>query len=366
MNEGTILAAAGDVGGAMALIPVLAEIERRGQPFFILDHGILSQRAPSAWSRLIPEQRARCVVDWGKMEAQAYLFATSVKDHVPLAVARDARKCSIPIVCVLDNWMNYRRRLEIDGKGLFLPDVYAVMDELARKEAIADGVPASVLRVTGHPGLASLGHVYSSFSHYQARNTALSRLTDRQTISRLIVFVSEPVATDQGSSPGAPRYRGYTQYSVLEAFARALQPHADSVAIGLAPHPREDGAMLAAHWERCRGRLEGGLMDAPNGREAVLVSDAVCGMSSLLLYEAMLLGKPTISLQPGLRTSHLCFLREKGLRDFVTEKCHIGDVVSTWVEDVLRKQGTPRFHSEMALHTNAPSRVARLLGKVAG
>ena len=102
-------------------------------------------------------------------------------------------------------------------------------------------------------------------------------------------------------------------------------------------------------------------MTSSIGRESVFMADAVCGMASLLLLESMLLGKSTLSLQPGLKNSHFCFLREKGLRNFVTEERKAQDAVDAWIAGIPVDFGDRPFHPDLALHRRAPSALAELI-----
>ena len=63
-------------------------------------------------------------------------------------------------MAILDFWVNYGVRLSrhkladlhrFDGVCEFLPDYYAVPDEIAQTEAIMDGVPESIIYPLGNP-----------------------------------------------------------------------------------------------------------------------------------------------------------------------------------------------------------------------
>jgi len=146
--------------------------------------------------------------------------------------------------------------------------------------------------------------------------------------------------------------------------ARCLQPFARSIQIGLVAHPREDANELLAHWETCRGSLLGGMFAAGSGREAVFVADGVCGMASLLLYEAMLLAKPVLSLQPGMRLPHLAFLLKKGIPFFTSDEDAASEVINEWMGKVLSSSSAfdaCQLHPEITTHQNAPALLADLI-----
>lgn len=361
MTDKRILAGGGDVGGARALMPVLAELEKQQCRFAVLDHGYITEHAPTHWVRVPDGDVTGASNQDLDSKVGAYIFTTSVADVYPLQVARRMQECGVPVICLLDNWMNYRMRLEADGRTALMPDVYAVMDDLARDEAIADGIPASVLQVTGQPALAEFQELYEAFPREATRAAAIRALGADSTDRRLIAFISEPVTADQGADSRSPHYRGYTENVVLDLLARSLQPFAGSVVVGIVPHPREDADRLLDFWGKCRGRLDGGRLAVSSGRDAVFAADAVCGMASLLLYESMLLAKPTLSLQPGLRTGHLRYLQHKGLTHFVTDESEVAGALEGWVRETLGATRKQVYHPDLALHREAPARLAQLI-----
>jgi hypothetical protein len=364
---GKILVAAGDVGGARAIMPALHELEKRRRAFDLLDHGFIATEAPKHWPRVTLPPNYAALRQQLCAGHVAYVFGTSVSDTVPLRIARQAHANGLPVICVLDNWMNYRKRLETDGLPMLVPDVYAVMDELALAEAVADGVPPGCLHLVGQPALSNLADDYLACPVSVSRDEALRRSGWGTPGKKLVVFISEPAEKDQGADEHSPQFRGYTEKTVLALLARCLQPFRDKVQVGLVPHPREDAAALLAHWEKCRGRLQGGRLAVETGRKAVFIADGVCGMASLLLYEALLLGKPVLDLQPGLRVPQLEFLRKKGVELFVTDERNTPEYVARWVKELTTAKPPVDgggFHPEMNVHRHSPSALADLLEQV--
>jgi hypothetical protein len=362
-----ILVGAGDVGGARAILPALHELRRRGRPFDLLDHGFITTEAPEGWPRVGLPSKDAVLQRRLQADYQIYVFGTSVRDCYPLRLARVAQASGLPVICVLDNWMNYRRRLETDGQPVLLPDGYAVMDDLARDEAVADGVPIGCLRVVGQAALATLADEYLACSVDAKRERVLRESGWAGCGKRLVVFISEPASKDQGADQLSPHFRGYTEQTVLGLLAHCLQPFHESVQVGLVPHPREDAMGLLAHWRACQGRVQGGQLPVATGREAVFIAHGVCGMASLLLYEAMLLGKPVLSLQPSLRLPQLEFLRKQGVESFVTDEAAAPDTIGRWLSALAASSvanGAPHIHPKMQIHRDAPAALAGLIEEV--
>ena len=357
----TILFAAGDIGGARALLPVMQACTDKRLAFLLLAHGHLPQEAPEVWPR-VP---ASCTKTHATMrdffkahDIDWLVFASSVHDSLPLKIARAAKTFGLQVMHVLDNWSGYRRRLEMDGYSALMPDVYTVMDTYAWQAASQDGVAPSILALTGQPALATLADQVRTWTTDTLEKKRRQLGVGSQTI--LLVFVSEPVAQDQGVSPANPAYRGYTEADVLQLFCRALQPFAERVEIALLPHPRQRREDLAGLWHHCRGTLRGELLADLSSREVVWLADGVVGMASILLYEAWLLGKPVLSLQPGLRQDTLRMLQTRQGVVFVESYAGAEKAIGSWMTALEPKRPwMPR--SDLALHRTAPETIRRLL-----
>ena len=334
--------AGGEVGGARALMPVLAAATAGGVPFSVVPFGVLGEEGERRGWPLERSHREPLRV-WGDDGVAGLVFSTpSREDPVPLRWARSARRVGLPVVFLLDNWMNYRRRLEMDGLPALIPDRYAVMDALAREEAVVDGIPPEVIRVTGHPALAPL-------ARERARGGGERGL---------VVFLSEPVSQDQGEGPENSAFRGYTQEGVFRRLGALLRRTGKPWRLVVQPHPRED----RGHWPdlfRSVWPGEGGVGLFPGGREAVWAARGVVGMASLLLHEAWLLGKPVLSLQPGLRNPQFGgVLRRKEIFG-VTDTKEGSAAEMAWLRALERESPVPR--PELEEHAGAPDRVLAIM-----
>ncbi|MFK7941514.1 MAG: hypothetical protein AB8B85_01155 [Paracoccaceae bacterium] len=287
-----LLFAAGDVGGARAILPVARAAHASGHHVLALAHGVLHAEGDADWHWLTQTEAEAASAD-------VMVYATSVADWAAMDVAAAARARGIPLVHVLDNWSSYGHRLcKADGSPL-IPAIYAVMDDLARSEALTEGVPAGIIEITGHPDLARL----------DAEAKGMATCSARQPGDVRVLFVSEPARSDSGAAQD-PGSRGYDEDGVTAAFVEALTSTAPlGCSVQVAPHPREDRSVVADRWARLAGTYPGAwtwdMVPADGVRVSLHRASHVAGMSSILLYEAWLLGKPTASLQPGLRGSAL-------------------------------------------------------------
>ncbi|MDR1611672.1 MAG: hypothetical protein LBT97_02685 [Planctomycetota bacterium] len=352
-----ILCAAGDPGGSRVVLPVMLELERRGLPCRILDHGYLGRELPARLRPLlIPDGDAGAVLE----EAACYVFGSSASDARPLGLARAARASGLPVAHILDNWSGYASRLEHDGLGRLTPDIYAVMDEEAKLGAIADGVPEECLRITGHPGLGELTGIVRL---RREAGAARRKRYDLPEGKLHLVFVNEPLRQVLGHDIAGERHCGFTEDQVLALWARSLQAVRDRVFATILPHPKDDPRELAESWSAVRGGVPGRVMRLPKGREILSAADAVAGMASILLYDSWLLGLPTLALQPGVRQEPIRrFSRLPGLH-YADSGAGVDGAVRAWLSEAdSGSAALPR--QELQFHLQAPARIAKLIGEL--
>lgn len=327
-----IFFAAGDVGGARAILPVAKLASKSGYEVYAYEYGVFYDEGETDWHWLDFSGSMRVA-----SKCDAVIYATSVNDLAAVKIACHANASSVPTVHVLDNWSSYRKRIET-----YIPSYYTVMDDVAFSQASLDGVPEVILRITGHPGLGELGFEQRS-SSYKANE-------------KKILFVSEPVSTDQGIEN-----RGYDEITVANLFSQAIL--SQSILIDrllIAPHPRECRQAVCRRMRHLFG-MQSQQMNwvmVPEGsiRQALSQSTHVVGMTSLLLYEAWLLGKPTLSLQPGLKNVGLRELSTREGLVFHDETGNIYDSVSSWIE-----MSPGKAKHDLELHRQSAGEVLNLV-----
>jgi hypothetical protein len=314
-----ILGAAGDPGGAAALIPVLAALTEAGDETFTFarepaagmfeEAGFDGVISVGTWAEDV--QIAERMV--GESGAELLLVATSMNPGPDMAVLREGKRRGVPVVGLLDSWTNYQRRFlgpdERDVSVAAMPEVLGVMDDFAVGELTALGFPRALVRVVGQPAFDGL-----------SRPTVAGRARARKALSvgkqPLVVFFSQSIAEDYGA-PDAETYRGYDQVNAAEALWTALADVSLDAALVVKPHPRERVGQFA-HLEAEAGARLRVVPSSPAG-DLIAAADLVVSMTSITLVEAMLAGRPIISLQPGLRSDDLLVLNRMGVAAPVTD-----------------------------------------------
>jgi nitrogen regulatory protein PII-like uncharacterized protein len=354
----TILAISGDIGGQKALVPVLEKMHEENVDFTVIENRGL-EKFSDKWKsiKLDSEDEESWNKTFTELNAGAIIFSTSVKDTFPLRLAKKGKEKGMTTFCLLDNWMNYRKRLELDG-NLFLPDKYLLMDQMAYNEALKDNLPESILEITGQPALTDIQKSYELFTdEFKAeKKKELGINPDK----KLLVFISEPAEYDQGKDDSIPSFRGYTEKTVLKSLSEALQNYSNEIQVAIVPHPREDAEALLSLWKEISGNIEGGFFNFQNGREAIMLADGVAGMASILLHESWFINTPTISLQPDARRDDLLILKDRNGVFCLTDDSEWDQKIETWMQQILNDENR-ELREELTFHKSAADNIINLI-----
>lgn len=231
--------------------------------------------------------------DWGT-DIDARLIAWAHARHVKTVV-------------LLDYWSNYAAPFCNKGTACW-PDAYLVMDELAKQEAVAEGVPTEILRIVGQPGLDKFC--------VQARH---DYPTDRD-----VLFLSQPLSLLYGNS------LGYTEQGTLADVVKACGECGRKLDVKF--HPKDDLSFRQQHQDVSVD----GDVDALMRHYRLVV-----GMSTMALLHAALMGVPIVSYQPNLIGKDGCITNRLGLSRCLKSYGELRGVLS----GVIR--GTPVTVGEM-------------------
>ncbi|MCR5793652.1 MAG: alpha-2,8-polysialyltransferase family protein [Lachnospiraceae bacterium] len=192
-----------------------------------------------------------------------------------------ARELGIKTVSVLDYWSNYKKRFALKD-GFVFPDTLFVMDELAKEEAIKDGIDPSLIQIVGQPGL-------DKYVSLKANHTP---------DNKKILFLSQPLSLLYG------RELGYTEEDVLEDIFSLAQKNDLECYVKFHPKDRED-------W---KGKFRDCTVDT-NLEDCVSEYGTIIGMSTMGLLQCRLMGGNVLSYQPGLVKEDLCITNKLGITD---------------------------------------------------
>jgi hypothetical protein len=355
-----ILAISGDPGGARTLQPVLNCLAKKGIPFVIVRHRFLDAEAPGEWPRVTPpDSNTSNHMAWFKETGcTAVIFTSSIDDKLPLSIARSAKLAGVPVAHILDHWSYYTERLQTDNAPRLIPAIYMVMDDVAYNEAESQGIPKEILKITGHPSLSGLISERDEFLTFSPIEH-LKRL-GFSADKKLLVFISEPIE-HYASTCYVPNRKEYNEKTVLCRLCDGLQKFSSDIQIGLVPHPREDEQGLLEAWNHCKGSLDGHLLRLPKGRQTLFLADGVLGMNSILMYEAWLLGKPLLSVQPWDSHDNIINILKKEGIFYILNGEDGQRTIFKFLDEVNGKHGKNAYRSELEFHKDAPERVVQCL-----
>ena len=344
MRATTLVAVATDVGAWRVVLPVLRELDRRGEPYRVMlaepAASIARQDGVAHISLTAPglDERVDAIL---AARPTTLLLGTSVQSVVERALIRRIRATSAPVptLGVLDAMLFVERRF---GRGLAeLPDRVACPDQATADRLQQAGAPAAALAVTGNPTLEEIW-LTAGYPPPPAPPPVD------------VLFVSSPVA--------AMRLRGAV-FAIDEREALAdvlttlstlldLVPGGYRVRVRLHPVQRSEGLPIPPP----------GIVLAPDDDPDRLGSCAraqvVVGLSSTLLGEARFLSKPAIAYLPGpFWEQERVFAPEYGVH-----LARSGEQLRALLTRALREPAAP---PPLAAHLGAAGRIADLLGALA-
>lgn len=332
-----------DPGGANALAPVLLRLTEEGHELDLRTEGWAREVFLRAGLKPLAAEAYR--EQKSLREADALLTATSWPPSSELRWWKAAAASGVPSLSVLDYWSHYRQRYQGPGGKAFWPTKIASMDEAARREMIADGIPARLIAVTGQPFL-------------ERRVSQLKEKIRSTTRPRegAVLFVSQPLST----APGA-KSLGYDEFKCLKLVLSALSGlKTPDLSLTVRAHPKEDPDRLRREVEKLRPGYPWQIHSGGDADEPLIKSRVVIGSNTMLLLESALAGKPVISVQPGLPKKDPFPLSRSGR----CPRAGSADGLSRILSDLLTNKTI--FHSNpLSSHRGATLKVARLLKELA-
>ena len=354
----SILFSAFEVGSVKALIPICAELDKTNTKYTIDRKGYFKKIKMNNYVNIRPSNAdiKRYLI---KNSIKLLIFSVNLKDETPLKIARVAKNLNIYTIHVLDYWNGYMSRMNLDRKKSFIPDHYFVPDSLAKREAIKDGISQKTIFVTGHPDFAELKKKYYINKKIIPKEISIKKNKE------IILFVSEPVSMDQGTSLLTnKKFRGYTEVDAMNLLIRNLESlkNISTIVITMC-HPRDSFKKVKKLWSKLGGNQYGHVIKNTDPMKLLPHIDAVAGMSSTLLHISWLLGKKVISIQPNLRIKNL---ESIGLRPgvtFIKKKISANSQIKKWISSI-KKVKINKFRNEYNLHLDSNKKIVLEIKKI--
>lgn len=217
------------------------------------------------------------------------------KENIDYSLIRLAKEKNIPVLAILDSWMNYRKRLydPLTRKELgLLPDMIAVMDEIALQEIIKEGISEDHCAVTGHPKYDLLRGIQKDRRNKVLREKILKKYKI-QPKDFIIFYCAEPIT---GFYPD--KFFGYNEQDVINILFAGIEKLSRQLPCSLIFKEHPIGRSLNAAIEK----TDYGFIytDDADVNELLRIADVVAGISSTILIFAAAIGIPVLIVQPNL------------------------------------------------------------------
>jgi hypothetical protein len=251
-------------------------------------------------------------------DAELLISAAGTYNRIEHTFRLAARDIGVPVVAVCDYWYDYAASFgrTVDGTETeSRPDFVCVPDETARLGLIDElGMSSDRVIVTGPPHLEASVIAFQSVT--DAERTAWRQRYGLREDEVTVVFFSDAFYTGPNGTYETAEGRlfdglgrsifGYTPPEILAAVMNSLRRVADEfgrkVHVIVKPHPREHSEKLIPILDEPGGPwLRSELITGASPTELISVADVVVGMGSVVLLESALAGRPTISVQVGLK-----------------------------------------------------------------
>lgn len=263
---------------------------------YLLDRGIQSEllsKSVNSARKLLTRLKPRLVMVGTSENPETFAF--------DLITA--ARPLGIMTLGVVDAFGNadYRFRGHTSNPLFYSPEWLAVPDQWTKEAYLDLGYPIERLAVCGHPHYDYVLDTAARLGKQDKKRFRDKIFPSNHNNSPVIVFVSE-IST--GLNPG--KYRHRPDYSmtgrgtrtdrtgiVLEEFLDALALCKQEHYLVLRMHPKNTQEELAPFLKYFNQISQG-----EPSLALVFAADLVVGMTSMLLMEAAIMGRPTLSIVP--------------------------------------------------------------------
>lgn len=329
-----VLLFARDPGGANAVAPLAPILAERGHAVVLygkdaaLKQYLACGQAGQDLAQAAPEMTVDSYAGFLQQLAPDFLItATGSDDFAEKLLWQAAERLAIPSFAILDHWFNYgirfsayklveQEQYEQDRRHPFLPSRILVMDDEVRAAMIQEGFAAERILVSGQPHFDSLRQQAERFVAADIRQYR-ARLGIAEA-DFLLCFISENITEPDKGDDLSQYYWGYTERSVFSELMEALQAATATsgrrVHVVVKPHPNETfDAYSDLIMAKAGGLVSASIDAAVHPVKLCQAVDLVCGMSSMVLVEAVILGLPVLSVQIGLRHDNPFILDKKGV-----------------------------------------------------
>lgn len=237
-------------------------------------------------------------------------------DSIDKLVIDAAWHLGIPSIAFVDFWSNYIERFTHPGGTQIFPDLIATIDDTARTEMVAAGVPEALIEIVGI-----------------TRPTPAPAPKKPDPAAFSLLFISQALAEVYGGAAACRARLGYTQHDAFALLEAALPAFEASLGrkidLSIRHHPKE------AVWQPATPHR---LVNDLPAHDCLAGADLVAGMNGSLLIDALFMKRPVVSFQPGLIGPD-CFMPSR--QGHVPLVSHAKDALSALTGAATQPQSLP-------------------------
>ena len=276
-----IIFAAQDKGGFDAVLPVIKEFkkDRRNKIYLILDGPAYVHAKKLKIKSFLGNKKSQKQIEnyIKKINPDVVFTATSRGFSIEKKVIKICKKLEKLSIAIVDYWGNYLERF---GKKLeFLPDYVLALDEKMEKELIAQGIHKKRIIVTGNPR-------FDKFLSYKKQKEK----------KNLVVFYSQPFIETKNKE--------FDEVKIFQNIVRNFEKKQLNKKIIIKFHPAEkkyNKFDKIIKNTKLSVRKEKSLSSDVLSQKAELV----IGINSIVLLDAILMGKKVLGYQPKFSRKYL-------------------------------------------------------------
>jgi hypothetical protein len=330
-----------DPGGANTIIPLVEPLKERRYSVKLYGKDVALNKYKEYGlkgidiNNIIPTINPEGVLKFIENENPDFVITgTSADDYTEKYIWNATEKLNIFSFAILDQWLNYGIRFskysvseydsyDKDKTYPFLPTKILVLDQYAKNQMIQEGFNSERIIITGNPYFQRL---------LQRKNEYIDDNIIRKNfgISKndiLITYVSEPICDTYA---GNEKYWGYTEKTIFNAVLQSvimLSKEIDkNIFLIIKLHPKENIKSYSTITESINSKIKILVTNTTESWNLVLASDLICGMTSILLIESVILSKPVVSIQIGLNKEDPFILSKRGILKTIFDRETLIDI----------------------------------------
>ncbi len=357
-----------DPGPALYAAPIPKALSEKGWQSIIYAAGLARDALGQRNIPFVPaDARSTAAGLIHEVKPKVLLTGTSENpDSLGLQLILAAREAGIPTAAFIDAGVNapFRFRGRQEQPLAYAPEWIIVPDEWAKNEYVRIGATPERTIVCGHP---QYDHVLALSRTWTASNLEAFRrrlLPGLATGQKVVIFVSEgservpllsPIpSVDEYSLKGRGGRTGRTEI-VIEEFLMATETLFERPYLVLRLHPKDRPDDFLAY-----GADFDHMDHGSPPLELVFCADLVVGLTSMLLLEAVLLGKQTLSIVPRAAEREWLPTVRHGVTPCVMDRTGVARAL----QELLQNGGSPLQGRRSWVPEGSLMRLVELVGRI--